>query len=121
MNKIITDIEQSKSLIQKGLDIASADMHYMRYGDQWLPLIGPRCEAYREDVETVPAWTLSALLNVMPSIQLDKLSGLYSLEYADKFTDDYTDPIDAVVEMMEWMLDKGYISKSDEITEGGDK
>lgn len=61
------------------------------------------------------------MLNVMPSIQLDKLSGLYSLEYADKFTDDYTDPIDAVVEMTEWMLDKGYISKSDEITEGGDK
>ena len=106
MAKIATDIEQSKKLLELGLNPCTADMYYtplnMDYPWVWegKPLL---------EKDAVPAWTLSALLETMPSIQLDKFSDVYSLEYPEKFTDDCADPLDAAVEMAEWMLKKGYI------------
>lgn len=102
-------------MLELGLDPNTADMKYVYFGENDYGL-----EASNEfddklielfNAETIPAWTLSALLETMPSIQLDKFSDVYSIEYPEKFTDDYADPLDAAVEMAEWMLKKGYIHK----------
>ncbi len=121
MAKIATNIEQSRKLLELGLDPKSADMRYVYFGkeDYGLEVANEFDDKLNKlfNAETIPAWTLSALLETMPSIQLDKFSDVYSIEYPEKFTDDYVDPLDAAVEMAEWMLKKGYIHKI-EIKEG---
>ena len=102
-------------MLELGLDPNTADMKYVYFGenDYGLEVSNEFDDKLNElfNVETIPAWTLSALLETMPSIQLDKFSDVYSIEYPEKFTDDYADPLDAAVEMAEWMLKKGYIHK----------
>ncbi len=104
-----------------GLDPKSADMLYVYFGkeDYGLEVANEFNDKLNKlfNAETIPAWTLSALLETMPSIQLDKIGDVYSIEYPEKFTDDYVDPLDAAVEMAEWMLKKGYIHKI-EVKEG---
>lgn len=102
-------------MLELGLDPKTADMKYVYFGenDYGLEVSNEFDDKLNElfNAETIPAWTLSALLETMPSIQLDKFSDVYSIEYPEKFTDDYADPLDAAVEMAEWMLKKGYIHK----------
>lgn len=57
MNKICTSINQSKKLIELGIDINTADMCWQ---NNEFP-IG------FNDEEGVPAWSLSALLGLMPT------------------------------------------------------
>ena len=108
-------------MLELGLDPNTADMKYVYFGenDYGLEVSNEFDDKLNElfNAETIPAWTLSALLETMPSIQLDKFSDVYSIEYPEKFTDDYSDPLDAAVEMAEWMLKKGYIHKI-EVKEG---
>ena len=68
MNKICTSIEQSKKLIELGIDVKSADMF-------WDTLFAKKPEAQvnnhhyideYDDEHRVPAWSLSALLRLMP-------------------------------------------------------
>lgn len=64
--KICTDVEQSKKLLELGIDVKSADMF-------WLVTDKPRLHVLTEDLskyanwENYPAWSLSALLNLMPA------------------------------------------------------
>ena len=68
MNKICTSIEQSKKLIELGIDVNTADMF-------WDTLFAKKPEAQvdnhhfideYDDEHRVPAWSLSALLKLMP-------------------------------------------------------
>jgi len=71
MNKICTSIEQSKKLIELGIDVYTADMYWwICYGDKL------SANPYTEEVkkgfekhclECIPAWSLSALINLLPS------------------------------------------------------
>ena len=63
MNKICTSIEQSKKLIELGIDINSADMVYHKNleGTYNLRVVNNILEY------DIPAWSLSALLELMPS------------------------------------------------------
>lgn len=73
MNKICISLEQSKKLIELGIDITTADMYYSydynieEYDDdaQIIPQteLGQHFSLFPEDT---PAWSLSALLNVLP-------------------------------------------------------
>ena len=64
MSNIATTIEQSKHLLELGLDIKSADMCLCKTAqDTWFLCAGTPGEY---DAHTVPAWSLSALLEVMP-------------------------------------------------------
>lgn len=63
MNKICTSIEQSKRLIELGIDINSSDMVYHKElnGTYSLRVVD---NVLKYDI---PAWSLSALLELMPS------------------------------------------------------
>lgn len=74
MNKICTSLEQSKKLIELGVDVSTADMHYSTWtilnkGEYILsPNQGETIEELQEDYgnQVIPAWSLSALLELMP-------------------------------------------------------
>ena len=65
MAKICTSIEQSKKLIELGVDVNTADMYYdvNSYGIQGKPevVIG---KVWSKDI---PAWSLSALIELLPN------------------------------------------------------
>ena len=63
MNKICTSIEQSKKLIELGIDVNSADMVFHKNLDGTYNLrVVDNVLKY-----DIPAWSLSALLELMPS------------------------------------------------------
>ena len=69
MNKICTSQEQSKKLIELGIDTTTADM----FGDT-LSAKNPEAQVNNhhlvdeyDDWYRVPAWSLSALMNLLPS------------------------------------------------------
>jgi len=68
MNKICTDIEQSKKLLELGIDVNTADMFYLRAD---IALGEIECYPnvlHREEVgDDIPAWSLSALLKFIKS------------------------------------------------------
>ena len=83
MNKICTTIEQSKKLIELGIDVNTADMYYQYFksysssngvttGYCDIPIIGS-WKKYHISIPDpampnadIPAWSLSALLAILP-------------------------------------------------------
>ena len=75
MNKICTSIQQSKKLIELGIDINTADMCYY-YDHNWsnehieIPKV---CDNNYEqfipesEEDDIPAWSLTALIDLLPS------------------------------------------------------
>ena len=112
--KTATTIKQAKRLRSIGIDTNTADMRYSWTWDRcienkkkWVLCTG---KAQGDDV---PAWSLSALIGVIPEGSLDKYGETYNMDFAFNglFTDCHSDPIDAAVEMVEMMLAKGLIKK----------
>lgn len=85
MIKLATSIEQSKHLLDLGIDPDTADMFYLRiHGDTYdsnenvIPLTDNICQLEIEDQyrtfqkssypieDTLPAWTLEALMSLFP-------------------------------------------------------
>lgn len=81
MNKICTDINQSKKLIELGIDVDTSDMVYIKSyfldeeEEEYNLLVGSYHEGYAEKDdgsliplfdEHIPAWSLSALLELIP-------------------------------------------------------
>lgn len=62
MNKICTSLEQSKKLIELGVDRKTSDMYYWCGED--LRIGGYKAQS--EDFD-VPAWSLSALIKILPN------------------------------------------------------
>ncbi len=128
MNKICTSIEQSKKLIELGIDVNTADMYYpnrtdIQYQDA-LP-IGMKHNNFLLAQE-IPAWSLSALLGILPmhiiingsiyKFSMVKGFNKNGESYAIKYnifnttfylhlTNFYNDPIDTCVEMVVWLKD----------------
>ena len=108
-SKICTSIEQSKKLIELGIDINTADI-------MWTALNWQETEYYMEvknegfdmPKKYIPAWSLSALLDLMICPNLEEY--IKSKWDLTTFTDeslktpieiqDYENPIDACVEMI---------------------
>lgn len=120
MSKICTDLEQSRKLVELGIEPNTADMYFE-------PSVGFRTEPSEIKVgdiknahpRSVPAWSLSALLQLMP-ITCDVIKDFHNRYYcSNKFDDNDFDtwhlttscenPIDAAVEMVVWLLKNGYI------------
>ena len=135
MTKICTTIEQSKRLIELGIDVNTADMCYIR--EQWFehdeneikedwskyPVVD-----FDEDEDkvplpepiTYPCWSLAALLELMPSrinatyklnlIKDDTTNGYY-YNYTDrkerKLRTSFVsrNSLDAAFEMVCWLLE----------------
>ena len=70
MNKICTSIEQSKKLIELGIDVNTADMFWdtAEPNERRKPLVGPVSDYCDMDDWAIPSWSLSALLDLMPKI-----------------------------------------------------
>ena len=68
MNKICTSIEQSKKLIELGIDVNTADMFWntAEPNERRKPLVGPVSDYYDKENWAVPAWSLTAFLSVLP-------------------------------------------------------
>lgn len=122
MNKICTDIEQSKKLIELGIDISTADMVYLKSyfedEEEYSLLVGSYHEGYTEKDdgtivpvfdEHIPAWSLSALLELIPPGNI-LLRDALSSEYKCINTVDscyYDNPLDAAFEMVCWLKENG--------------
>lgn len=112
-----TTIEQSKRLLELGLDPSTADMVYISGAPPHLNVLD---EEYikREmlDEYDVLAWSLSALLEVMPlGVELHKMrddagKAYYEIDYLYTGYED-SDPINAAYEMACWLLENGHIKK----------
>lgn len=128
---IATTIEQSKHLLELGLDPKTADMCLCKTAQGTWVLYGYVPSEY--DAHTIPAWSLSVLLEVMPAdikldgiqyyFHLEKNNGFYTVSYYFDDVDElYTlnttkvceMPIVAAYEMVCWLLEQGLIKKGDE-------
>ena len=119
MNKICTTIEQSKRLIELGIDINTADMF-------WLTTDKPRLHVLVEDLENysrwdcMPAWSLTALSNfILPyimdndgnnyriNISMDGLNRWIAYYKSDNLSihicEESKDLIDVIFEMVCWL------------------
>lgn len=101
MNKICTNIEQSKKLIELELSADTADMHYWEAEGKEYLYVG-KCS----DINGTPAWSLPALLNVIPCPSLHKtFSGWRCDSYIKEGTfcslsEPAENPIDACYELI---------------------
>lgn len=125
MNKICTDLEQSKKLVEI-LPIETADMYW------WSTNLRYYTEAmddgdFNEEGGDIPAWSLSALLGLMPKLyefendlddggcQPNLCKGwdnnLWHVVYRSSIyiTEWHEDPIDAAFEMICWLKENGKI------------
>lgn len=68
MNKICTSIEQSKKLIELGIDVNTADMFWdmAEPNERRKPLVGPISDYCDMEDWAVPAWSLTALISLLP-------------------------------------------------------
>lgn len=107
MNKICTTIEQSKKLIELGIDVETADMSYQHFiPDVYIP------QLYEQDEEDdIPAWSLAALLDLLPSVIIRngkimfltmEKEGTYNLYYKSE------DRLDELQETKEELIDACY-------------
>ena len=141
-----TSIEQSKKLLELGLSVKTADMVYLKYADSDNP--APRFDGCAPiilmdipideiDCETLPCWSLGALLEIMPksmevycpnngvpdeiahlSLYYDTMSESFVCEYTfrvyylEEFKTINADTLFEVASsMVVWLLENGYIKK----------
>ena len=125
MNKFCTTIEQSKKLIELGIDRKSSDMYYWCGSD--LRIGGYKAQDEEFDI---PAWSLSALLELIPPYLGEFGEGIdfgfgkamngkwYSAHYLQYFQNGDVDSVktvtgdtavDAVFEMVCWLKENGNI------------
>lgn len=123
----MTTVEQSKRLIDAGLDPASCTATNPENGHFLKPI--PANEA---DAEAIPCWDVQDLLDIMPEaidvknnpktllmqkwFNMEDKKCYYSLYYQDNeclcYHEEYRDTLEAAaVEMVVWLLDNGYITK----------
>ena len=105
MNKICTSLEQSKKLIELGIDINTADMcHRYRWHNNNFILL-PCIENAKEPITgDIHAWSLSALLIILPQgtrLIKSTTSEMYHCDCPKGNIDKWFDnPIDAAFEMI---------------------
>ena len=118
---ICTNIEQSQQLVRLGLDPVTADMCFEMEKGNWTLNVGKKSAQVNRGL-AIPAWSLSALLEVMPKMEADstvclgRVSTLIRCKSHDfMWQHDSTavQPIVAAYEMVCWLLENGYIKKGD--------
>lgn len=129
---IATTIEQSKKLLELGLNQETSDMFWLQEpGDPEVHYLMVREQD--DDFEPdwrIPAWSLSALLKLMPEIRTEhgimqpylvggagrrfRFLCFYKITYN---TQNYDEPVDAAYEMIVWLLENGHI-KNDTVSKG---
>lgn len=111
MNNICTSIEQSKKLVELGIDINTADFMWKYDSDKKVYYYKATITPYIF-FNDIPAWSLSALLELMPNFTLNGFgNGQFNCkdERADCYALVNTCPLDAAFEMACWLLESHYI------------
>jgi len=129
MSNIATSINQSKKLIEFGLDVNTADMYWVTYENQ--TYLTSMDKEFDKRTDTY-AWSLSRLLELMPdyiavqsinnhikvseTLKIKKYGGMYVFSYHfvnTDFVDDIvirkSSPLDAACEMMYNLLENKLI------------
>ena len=106
MSKICTSQEQSKRLVELGIDVNTADMYYdcNNYGIQGKPEVSLGT-VWSKDIS---AWSLTGLIGLMQKFSLEKdisNNAGYQLCY-NYNTTYYDEPVDAAFEMICWLKKK---------------
>ena len=108
MNKICTTIEQSKKLIELGIDVNTGDMFW---ADGERPAVWNNKDISLDEMD-IPAWSLAALFKLLPKCIegaepsliktfRDDYRIVYDIHGDENITsEDYTNPIDACYEMI---------------------
>lgn len=131
--KEYTDVEQSKKLLELGLNPESADMVYLKYSDTDNPT--PRFEGaapmilmdipiYEVDCETLACWSLGALLELLRRYDdCNKLDIFSNRSQKWQITISYYDCVwkehdeininlfEAVYSMVVWLLENNYFKR----------
>lgn len=120
--KTCTTIEQSKKLMELGIDVNTADIYYTTfYGkvDKDLPIPKEVYDILKCPIngdKVIPAWSLTSLLELMPDTHLKKY--IYDGKtryYITKVgieshnSEHYDNPIDAAFEMVVWLKENNKI------------
>jgi hypothetical protein len=124
-NQMATTRQQSKRLLELGANTSTADMHYwLNHEDKWDLRIGNGAEYQVNRNRLVEAWSLSALLAILPRTikaiytwDLNCFKDFYMLEYGSLMPLEYgsliqlasVDLFDVVMQMIEWLVDNGYV------------
>ena len=108
---VATTIVQSKHLLELGLDPKTADMCWEMEKENWLLNVGRKSAQVNRGF-AIPAWSLSALLEVMPEfypeLHLYRDGDWYCR--CDQVESEYCDdPIIAVYDVVCWLLDHSAI------------
>ena len=103
MNKICTSLEQSKKLIELGIDVNTADIIYNILDESYIRHDTP-IDKYHK-----PAWSLAALLKLIPNFNMFKRTIECRIETTNHLIDKACDPIDATFEMVCWLLENKMI------------
>ena len=107
MNKICTSKEQSQKLIDLGIDVITADMDYVPFANnpkEYDCIVNVWNNKHEKD--WIPAWSLSALLNVLPYPSLHSTFMGWRCDSYNKegttcsFGECTDNPIDTVFEMV---------------------
>lgn len=116
MTQICTTIEQSKKLVEHGIDANTADMHYTFAEDFSMYILYADNEVAYCSERLLPAWSLSALLDLLecPVLQKDKIGDgkeawMVSCYPDGARVDSYWNesPIDACVKMIVKLKEDG--------------
>lgn len=122
---ICTSIEQSQHLLELGLDPKTADMCFEMEKGNWTLNVGRKSAQVNRGF-AIPAWSLDALLEVMPMVNegwpvcckiygSEKWHVLYHSTAVTPKIDsgEYDTPIEAAYELVCWLLEQGLIKKGD--------
>lgn len=102
-----TSIRQSKHLIELGIDPKTADMwHSITYG--MVIADRPFDGSGQPDGEFVPAWSLGALLTIVPEDEfyLAKFKNLYRWMTMSGASASFKEPIDTIYDYLVYQLEK---------------
>lgn len=108
--KICTTIEQSKKLIELGVDINTADIVYNVLDESYIRHDTPI------DKYHTPAWSLSVLVDLMPkNVEIERTHIGWRCDYYSnrdsllKYGKDKNTLFDAAFEMVCWLKENGKI------------
>ena len=110
---IATSREQSKKLLELGLNPETADMWWAGYTVDEEEKWGDKPSFEKGMYQNIPCWTLGALLKLIPNYQLQtqdnhKIGILYGCKEELKIIEGVT-PLDAVYCMVVWLLESKHI------------
>ena len=128
MNNIATTIQQSKHLLELGLDPKTADMFWAHFNGEGRLYVRDMKYQLVHKYQVCVAWSLTALLKVMPSfidykgqklrLTIEK-AGAWNVFYIGTkhrlneiwFNGEYGDPVEPAYKMVCWLLEQGLIEK----------